>query len=205
MFASNAQPTKVGYELFCSVAPADDECAGLLALMLLHDSRRDARCTPDGDLVRLADQDRSRWDRAQIGEAVALLEQVLPRGHVGPYQLQAAIAAVHAEADRWEDTDWPQIVALYRMLERLTPGPVVTVNLAVAVAMTDGPQAGLALLDPLLADPAAARLHRPHAVRAHLLEQLGRTAEARDAYLIAARLTTSIPEQRYLNGRAGSC
>jgi RNA polymerase sigma factor (sigma-70 family) len=181
--------------------PGDDECAGLLALMLLTDARRAARTAPDGSLIPLAEQDRTRWDRAAIAEAVGILERVLPRGHVGPYQLQAAIAAVHAEAGRWQDTDWPQITALYRMLDRLAPGPAVTVNLAVSVAMEQGPQAALTLLEPLAGDPAMRRSHRLHAVRGHLLERLGRTREARQAYADAARLSTSIPEQRYLNAK----
>ncbi|WP_088319114.1 RNA polymerase sigma factor [Kineosporia sp. R_H_3] len=186
-----------------TLLPGDDECAGLLALMLLTDARRAARTAPDGALVPLAEQDRSLWDRAAVAEAVAVLERVLPRGHVGPYQLQAAIAAVHAEAERWEDTDWPQISVLYRMLDRIAPGPAVTLNLAVSVAMEHGPDAALRLLDPLLDDPALRRQHRLHAVRAHLLDRLGRTDEAREAYATAARLTTSITEQRYLNAKAG--
>jgi RNA polymerase sigma factor (sigma-70 family) len=185
-----------------ALLPGDDECAGLLALMLLSDARRAARTAPDGSLVPLADQDRSLWDRAEVAEAVAILERVLPRGHVGPYQLQAAIAAVHAEAGRWEDTDWPQISVLYRMLDRIAPGPAVTLSLAVSVGMEHGPRAALDLLAPLLDDPALRRQHRLHAVRAHLLDRLGRTAEAADAYATAARLTTSIPEQRYLNAKA---
>jgi RNA polymerase sigma factor (sigma-70 family) len=184
-----------------ALLPEDDEAAGLLALMLLTDARRPARTAADGALVPLAEQDRSLWDRAAIAEAVAVLERVLPRGHVGPFQLQAAIAAVHAEAGRWEQTDWPQITVLYRMLQRVAPGPAVTLNLAVAVAMTDGPQAGLRLVEPLLADPALRHTHRVHAVRAHLLERQGLLDEARSAYLAAARLTTSLPEQRYLNAR----
>ena len=182
--------------------PGDDECAGLLALMLLTDARRAARTADDGSLVPLAQQDRRGWDRAAIAEAVGILERVLPRGHVGPYQLQAAIAAVHAEAACWESTDWPQITVLYRMLGRIAPGPAVTLNLAVSVAMEQGPLAALDLIDPLLDDPAMRRQHRLHAVRAHLLEQLGRPAQAREAYATAARLTTSIPERRYLNTRA---
>ncbi|WP_088287949.1 RNA polymerase sigma factor [Kineosporia sp. A_224] len=186
-----------------TLRPGDDECAGLLALMLLTDARRAARTAPDGALVPLAEQDRSLWDRAAVAEAVAILERVLPRGHVGPYQLQAAIAAVHAEAAHWEDTDWQQITVLYRMLERIAPGPAVTLNLAVSVAMEQGPDAALPLLDPLLGDPAMRRQHRLHAVRAHLLDRLGHTDEAREAYATAARLTTSITEQRYLNAKAG--
>jgi RNA polymerase sigma factor (sigma-70 family) len=182
--------------------PAVGEVSGLLALMLLTDARRAARTRPDGSLVPLADQDRSLWDRARIDEGVRLIEAALPTGPVGPYQLQAAIAAVHAEAPRAADTDWAQIETLYRMLAALAPGPVVTLNHAVAVAMVDGPAAGLAMLEPLLGDRQLRRHHRLHAVHAHLLEMDGRDAEARAAYATAARLATSIPEQRYLNAKA---
>jgi len=181
--------------------PDDRETAGLLALMLLTDARRRARTDERGDLVPLREQDRARWDRTTIAEGVRLLEDVLPRGEVGPYQLQAAIAAVHAEATAWNDTDWPQILVLYRMLARLAPGPAVTLNLAVAAGMAEGPHAGLAVVEPLLADPAMGDHHRTHAVRAHLLEMAGRLDEARDEYTAAARRTTSLPEQRYLNAR----
>ncbi len=181
--------------------PDDDEAAGLLALMLLTEARTAARTDERGDLVPLAEQDRDRWDRARIAEGTALLEDVLPRGRVGPFQLQAAIAAVHAEALSWPDTDWLQITLLYRMLDRVAPGPAVTLNLAVAVGMAHGPDAGLAAVEPLHDDPATAAYHRVHAVRAHLLEMAGRRAEARAEYAAAARLTTSRPEQRYLNAR----
>jgi RNA polymerase sigma factor (sigma-70 family) len=183
--------------------PAVGEVTGLLALMLLTDARRAARTRPDGELVPLAEQDRSRWDRARIAEGVRLIEGALPTGPVGPYQLQAAIAAVHAEAPRAADTDWAQIEALYGMLHAVAPGPMVTLNHAVAVAMVDGPAAGLAMVEPLLGDPRLRRHHRLHAVRAHLLEMDGRDEEARAAYATAARLATSIPEQRYLNAKAG--
>ena len=182
--------------------PQAGEVSGLLALMLLTDARRAARHGRDGSLVPLAEQDRGRWDRSQIREGVALIEHALPTGPVGPFQLQAAIAAVHAEAVRVEDTDWPQIVILYRMLDALAPGPVVTLNHAVAVAMVDGPVAGLTMLEPLRQDRQMQRHHRLHAVRGHLLELAGRGEEARDAYATAARLATSIPEQRYLNAKA---
>jgi RNA polymerase sigma factor (sigma-70 family) len=182
--------------------PAAGEVTGLLALMLLTEARRAARTRPDGSLVPLAEQDRSRWDRALIGEGVRLIEAALPTGPVGPYQLQAAIAAVHAEAPRAADTDWPQIETLYRMLHALTPGPVVTLNHAVAVAMVDGTAAALAMLEPLLRDGQLRHHHRLHAVHAHLLDLDGRAGEARAAYATAARLATSIPEQRYLNSRA---
>ncbi len=154
----------------------------------------------------LADQDRSRWDHGLIAEGVSLVEGALPAGPVGPYQLQAAIAAVHAEAPSAVETDWAQIEVLYGMLADLTPGPVVTLNHAVAVAETRGPEAGLAMVEPLLDDPSLRRTHRLHAVHAHLLERAGRRDEARAAYTLAARLATSIPEQRYLSARgtAGS-
>jgi RNA polymerase sigma factor (sigma-70 family) len=181
--------------------PDAGEVTGLLALMLLTDARRTARIGADGALVPLAEQDRTRWDRAAIAEGIALVEAVLPEGPVGPYQLQAAIAAVHAEASRAEDTDWAQIDALYQMLADLAPGPVVTLNHAVAVAMARGPEAGLRMLEPL--DGPLRGNHRLHAVRAHLLDLAGRHADARTEYAAAARLTTSIPEQRYLNGKAG--
>lgn len=186
--------------------PDHAEVAGLTALMLLTDSRAAARTIerPDGafDLVPLAEQDRSRWDHVRIAEGTALLEEVLPRGHLGPFCLQAAIAAVHAEAPTWADTDWAQVTELYRMLDRHTPSATITLNLAVAVSMVDGPEAGLRLVEPLLELPEMARHHRCHAVRAHLLEQSGDLARARQEYLMAASLTTSTPEQRYLNGRA---
>jgi predicted RNA polymerase sigma factor len=182
--------------------PAAGEVSGLLALMLLTDARRAARTRSDGSLVPLAEQDRSRWDRALIGEGVRLIEAALPTGPVGPYQLQAAIAAVHAEADRASDTDWPQIETLYRMLDALTPGPVVTINHAVAVAHVDGPVAALDMIDPLLRDRDLRRHPRLHVVHAHLLDMAGRVEEARAGFAAAARLATSIPEQRYLNARA---
>jgi RNA polymerase sigma factor (sigma-70 family) len=182
--------------------PSDPEVAGLLALMLLTDARRPARLAADGSLVPLADQDRSQWDRALVLAGVALVEAALPTGPVGPYQLQAAIAAVHDEAPSAAETDWVQIEVLYGMLADLAPGPVVTLNHAVAVAETRGPQAGLAMVEPLLDDPALRRTHRVHAVHAHLLERAGRVDEARAAYTRAARLATSVPEQRYLSARA---
>jgi RNA polymerase sigma factor (sigma-70 family) len=184
--------------------PGHSELTGLLALMLLTDARRGARSAADGRLVPLAEQDRSRWDRARIAEGIALVEAALPSGPVGPFQLQAAIAAVHAEAERAEDTDWAQIAELYRMLSDLAPGPVVTLNRAVAVAMVEGPDAGLAMIGPLLADSRLRHNHRLPAVRAHLLELAGRPEQAHAAYVAAARLATSIPEQRYLNDRAAA-
>ncbi len=182
--------------------PHAGEVAGLLALMLLTDARRAARTRRDGSLVPLAEQDRTLWDRTRIREGIHLVERALPAGPVGPFQLQAAIAAVHAGASRAEDTDWTQIETLYRMLHDLAPGPVVTLNHAVAVAMVDGPAAGLDMLGPLLHDRQMRRHHRLHAVRAHLLEMDGRVEEARAGYATAARLATSIPEQRYLNTKA---
>jgi RNA polymerase sigma factor (sigma-70 family) len=182
--------------------PDVGEVAGLLALMLLTDARRAARMDADGALVPLAEQDRTRWDRARIREGISLVEAALPVGPVGPYQLQAAIAAVHAEAERAEDTDWAQIAVLYEMLARIAPGPVVTLNRAVAVAMVEGPDAGLAMVDPLLRGRRPQHDHRLHAVRAHLLELAGEGAQARQEYLLAASATTSTPEQRYLRRRA---
>jgi RNA polymerase sigma factor (sigma-70 family) len=182
--------------------PDDGEVAGLLALMLLTDARRPARTRDDGALVPLAEQDRGLWIRASIAEGVALLTPALARSPVGPYQVQAAIAAVHAEAARAEDTDWEQIVGLYRLLERVAPNPLVPLNHAVAVAMVDGPRAGLDLLATLDADERVARHHRLAAVRAHLLELAGDHAAAHAGYRSAARRTTSLPEQRYLEARA---
>ena len=181
--------------------PDDAEVAGLLALMLLTDARRPARTGPDGELVPMAEQDRGRWDADAIAEGVALVTAALPRGPVGPYQVQAAIAAVHDEAPTAEATDWPQILALYEVLLRIDASPVVRLNHAVAVAMTRGPRAGLALLDELDAEGRIGD-HRPDAVRAHLLERLGDRAGARAHYLAAAARATSLPRQRYLHARA---
>ena len=182
--------------------PGDGEVAGLLALMLLTDARRPARARADGSLVPLAEQDRTMWNANAILEGVALITETLAAGSVGPYQLQAAIAAIHDEASRPEDTDWPQIVTLYRLLERMTPNPMIRLNQAVAVAMVEGPRAGLELLATLDADERMARHHRIDAVRAHLLEMAGDLDAARAAYRLAARRTTSVPERRYLEGRA---
>ena len=183
--------------------PDHGEAAGLLALMLLTDARRAARTGPNGALVPLADQDRSRWDRAAIDEGAALVAHTLATTtRLGPYQLQAAIAAVHDEAARADDTDWPQVVALYGLLEQVAPNPMVTLNHAVAVAMVRGPQAGLDLLAPLDGDDRMAGHHRLVAVRAHLHEMAGDLDAARDGYREAARRTTSLPEQRYLAARA---
>ena len=182
--------------------PDDGEVAGLLALLLLTDARRPARTRADGSLVPLAEQDRSRWDAGAVAEGVDLVTGTLARAPLGPYQLQAAIAAVHDEAARAEDTDWPQILVLYELLERVAPSPVVTLNHAVAVAMVRGPRAGLELLATLDGDDRLAGHHRLDAVRAHLLELAGDRQAAREHYRAAARATTSLPEQRYLESRA---
>jgi predicted RNA polymerase sigma factor len=188
--------------LLAALVPDEPEAAGLLALMLLTDTRRAARTTGDGSLVPLADQDRSRWDAAMVAEGVELVTAALAAHRPGPYQLQAAIAAVHDEAESSEATDWPQIVALYDVLVRLEPNPMATLNRAVAVAMAEGPAAGLAALAPLEADPRMVEHHRLHAVRAHLHELAGDLDAARAGYRDAARRTTSRPERRYLEGRA---
>ena len=182
--------------------PDDGEVAGLLALMLLTNARRAARAGPHGTLIPIAEQDRRLWDRAAIAEGVGLISDALTRSPLGPFQLQAAIAAIHAEAATSAETDWPQIEGLYRLLEHFSPSPVVTLNRAVAIAMTAGPRAGLALLDTLDGDRRLARNHRLDAVRGHLLEMAGDRGAAREHYLRASRQTTSIPEQRYLVGRA---
>jgi RNA polymerase sigma factor (sigma-70 family) len=180
----------------------DSEVAGLLALMLLTDARRPARTGPGGELIPMADQDRSRWDSRLIEEGAALITKALRRGAPGPYQLQAAIAAVHDEAPSADETDWPQILALYELLMRISDNPVVALNHAVAVAMVRGPRAGLALLAGLEADPRLAAGHRLPAIRAHLLEMAGEPAIARKAYLEAAQQATSLPHQRYLHAQA---
>jgi RNA polymerase sigma factor (sigma-70 family) len=182
--------------------PEDGEVSGLLALMLLTDARRPARTGQDGSLIPLADQDRGRWDAELIKEGVDLLTRTLAAAPLGPYQLQAAIAAVHDEAARSDDTDWPQIVALYELLERVAPNPMVTLNHAVAVAMVKGPEAGLSLLVPLDDDTRLTEHHRLDAVRAHLHEMAGDRDEAYRLYKQAAKRTTSIPEQRYLDEKA---
>ncbi len=182
--------------------PDDGEVAGLLALMLLTDARRDARTRQDGSLVPLAEQDRDRWNQELIEEGIALVTDALSQTPLGPYQLQAAIAAVHAETPRADETDWPQIVVLYGLLEQISPNPMITLNQAVAIAMARGPKAGLDRLRTLEDDERLASHHRLHAVRAHLLELAGDHQAARDSYLSAARRTTSLPEQRYLQARA---
>jgi predicted RNA polymerase sigma factor len=182
--------------------PDDGEVAGLLALMLLTDARRPARTRPDGALVPLAEQDRSQWDGRGIAEGSALISEALARTPIGPYQLQAAIAAVHDEAASYEETDWRQILGLYDLLRSIAPGPMVTLNRIVALAMVKGADAGLRELAAAEADPALAGHHRLHAVRAHLLEMAGDLEAARAEYRLAARRTLSVPEQRYLESRA---
>jgi RNA polymerase sigma factor (sigma-70 family) len=182
--------------------PGDAEVTGLLALMLLTDARRDARTGPDGSLIPLGEQDRGSWDSARIAEGVALVSAVLPAGQVGPYQVQAAIAAVHDEAESIGATDWPQILRLYELLQQLAPGPMVSLNRAVAAAMVAGPAAGLDLLRELESDRRLAGHHRLHATRAHLLEMSGAVADAVTSYREAARRTASLPERRYLAARA---
>ena len=182
--------------------PDDGEVAGLLALMILTHARRAARTGPSGELIPLAEQDRSRWDHEAIAEGVDLVTRTLASATLGPYQVQAAIAAVHDEAETAADTDWLQILALYDVLAALAPNPMVTLNHAVARAMVLGPEAGLEMLVPLDDDDRMAGHHRLHAVRAHLREMAGDTEAARAGYLEAARRTASTPEQRYLEGRA---
>jgi len=180
---------------------AEPEVEGLLALMLLHDSRRATRATPEGELVLLADQDRSRWDRDRIAEGVALLERALASRRVGPYTLQAAIAAVHAQAPSTEATDWAEIAALYDVLLRLEPSPVVELNRAAAVAMRDGAESGLALVDAILARGELGDYHLAHAARADLCRRLGRREEARASYRRALELTRQDAERRFLERR----
>jgi RNA polymerase sigma-70 factor (ECF subfamily) len=184
--------------LLVELLPAQTEPRALLALMLLHDSRRDTRVDADGTLVRLEEQDRSRWDRACIVEGAALVDQALRGGPPGPYALQAAIAALHAQAPRAADTDWPQIAALYALLYRMQPTPVVELNRAVAVAMADGPERGLLLIDQLEARGELPGYHLVAAARADLLRRLGRWPEAEMAYRRAHDLATNEAERRYL-------
>jgi RNA polymerase sigma-70 factor (ECF subfamily) len=176
------------------------EATALLALMLLHDSRRHARLDAAGDLVLLEEQDRSRWDRQQIAEALPLVEEAF-RGGSGPFALQAAIAALHCQAARAEDTDWPQILGLYTLLERVQPSPIVSLNRAVAVAMVEGPQPALALIDTLAASGTLDRYHLLHAARADLLRRLGSSAEAAQSYARALELVTNDSERRFLERR----
>lgn len=182
--------------------PDDSEVAGLLALMLLTDARRPARTGPEGELIPMAEQDRGLWIAAEIAEGVDLITKALPQGPVGPYQLQAAIAAVHDEAPSADETDWPQIVALYEVLLQVTDNPMVALNHVVAVAMARGPAEGLLLLGQIEGDERIEADHRLFAVRAHLLELSGALTAARAAYVEAAARTTSLQQQRYLNARA---
>ena len=185
-----------------TLLPDDAEVAGLLALMLLTDARRAARTGSDEELITLTKQDRSLWDRGEISEGIELLTAALSKGAVGLYQLQAAIAAVHDEAAKVEDTDWPQILALYELLNRVSPNPMVTLNQAIAAAMVNGPSKGLELLSELDTDERIAGHYRVDAVRAHLLEMRGDYASAIQYYRIAAGRTTSIPERNYLMTQA---
>jgi RNA polymerase sigma factor (sigma-70 family) len=181
-----------------ALLPDDTEVAGLLALMLLTDARRAARTGPDGELISLAKQDRTRWDKAEIAEGIVLLTRALSKGSMGAYQLQAAIAAVHDEAARAEETDWPQILALYELLKRMSDNPMVMLNYAIAAAMVHGPAKGLELLKALDSDERIAGHHRLDAVRAHLLEMAGDHEAAVAHYRLAASRTTSVPERNYL-------
>jgi RNA polymerase sigma-70 factor, ECF subfamily len=190
--------------ILCALMPDEPESLGLLALMLLHDSRRDARIGSDGALVTLEDQDRSRWDRNEIQEGAALLEKAISLGSIGPYQLQAAIAALHATSPVAEETDWPQIAALYRELVRLLPSPVVSLNHAVAVAMSDGCEAGLHLIDRIGDSGKLDQYYLYHAARADLLRRMSRFTEATDAYSKAMALTTNSAEREYLKHRLDS-
>ncbi|HYI14681.1 MAG TPA: RNA polymerase sigma factor [Thermomicrobiales bacterium] len=179
----------------------EPEVVGLLALMLLHESRRAARATPDGDIILLEDQDRTLWDQRQIAQGIALVEQVLRSRRFGPYTIQAAISAVHAEADNAEDTDWAQIVGLYDVLLQATPSPIVELNRAVALAMRDGPAAGLTAIDAILERGDLGNYYLAHSARAELSRRLGRTEDARTAYQRALALTQQAPERRFLERR----
>ncbi len=185
-----------------SLLPDDGEVAGLLALMLLTDARRAARTDADGELIPLAEQDRTLWDRDAIVEGVALVSRTLSRGSIGAYQLQAAIAALHDEATKADDTDWPQILALYGLLMRMSDNPMVALNHAIAAAMVHGPSTGLELLNALDADGRLAGHYRLDAVRGHFLEMAGDRDAAAARYLAAANATTSIPERNYLTTKA---
>jgi RNA polymerase sigma-70 factor, ECF subfamily len=193
------EATRLG-RLLVELLP-EPEALGLLALMLLQDSRRAARTSPDGDLILLPDQDRSRWDRGRIAEGAALFERAISSGQLGSYGLQAAIALAHAEAPAAEATDWDQIVGLYDLLARADPSPVIELNRAVAVSMRDGPSSGLALVDAILARGQLGDYQLAHAARADLLRRLGRTAEARAAYRRALELTRQEPQRRFIERR----
>jgi len=187
--------------LAVELMPDEPEARGLLALLLMQDSRREARLSADGELVLLEHQDRRRWDPDRIAEATEQLERALLRRRPGPYQLQAAIAGLHATATSWADTDWPQIAALYGELARVAPSPVVELNRAVAVSFAEGPAAGLAVVDAVADDPRLARTHRLPATRADLLRRLGRSGEAADAYRAALPLAGTAPERAFLQRR----
>ena len=195
-----AEAIRLGHLVRSLMTPPPAEATGLVALMLLHDSRRGARLDDAGDLVVLEEQDRSRWDQGKIAEALPLVEEAL-RGGPGPFALQAAIAALHCQAARPEDTDWPQIVRLYDVLERLQPSPIVSLNRAVAVAMVDGPRHGLALIDALAAAGDLGNYHLLHAARADLLRRMGSSEEAAESYKRALALVTNESERRFLERR----
>jgi RNA polymerase sigma-70 factor (ECF subfamily) len=195
-----AEAIRLGRTL-CSLIPRDTETLGLLALMLLHDSRRNARINSAGELVTLEEQDRSLWDRDEMEQGFHLVETALRLQHVGPYQFQAAIAALHAHANTFDQTDWTEIAALYARLADLSPSPVVTLNHAVAVAMSEGPEAGLVLIDTLESSGELSDYYLLHAARADLLRRLGRKPEAADAYTRALRLARNPIEQNYLRRR----
>jgi RNA polymerase sigma-70 factor, ECF subfamily len=191
---------RLGRLLF-ELMPDESEVSGLLALMLLHDSRRETRTSPEGELLLLEEQDRSRWDRVQITEGVALVERALRMGRVGAYSLQAAIAALHAEASSAASTDWRQITALYGVLLRIAPSPVIQLNRAVALSMAEGPAPALELVEAIEAGGELRGYHLLPAVRADLLRRLDRRAEAAVAYRAALRLVALEPERRFLERR----
>jgi RNA polymerase sigma-70 factor (ECF subfamily) len=193
--------TRLAVELL----PDETEARGLLALMLLTDARRAARITPEGDFVPLDDQDRTKWNRAQIDEGLALLDEALTRRKAGPYQIQAAIAALHARAKTPADTDWPQIAALYKGLLRVMPTPVVELNAAVAVGMATGLERALEWIAKLDAHPELTRYHLLPAAKADMLRRLGRFEEAAEAYRQALALVTNPAERRYLEKRLAQC
>jgi RNA polymerase sigma-70 factor, ECF subfamily len=195
-----AEAIRLG-RLLCELVPDRPGARGLLALMLLQDSRRDARVTATGDIVLLEHQDRARWDQTQIAEGLALVEAALRAGPPDAYALQAAIAALHARAPSWPETDWAQIAGLYLALLALAPSPVVRLNHAIAVAMSEGPATGLRLLERLAAEDALPGYHLLPAARADMLRRLGRKKEAREAYREALALVGNAPERRFLEAR----
>ena len=196
----SAEAIRLG-RVLVQLSPAEPENVGLLALMLLQDSRRNARINDQGELVTLEEQDRSLWDQAEIEEGLWLIEQALRKGNAGPYQLQAAIAAVHAEARTANETDWTQIAALYRTLMRLNSSPIIALNHAAAVAMSEGPDEGLRLIDVAGGSGKLDNYYLYHAARADLLRRLGRDREAHDAYSRALQLTDNQVEQQYIRRR----